>query len=85
MNELQALTGCAKGLTSQNETFFSADEEDDDNDVAAERERMERARSHPDMIKLRDAIALALSRTVDVWSTDASVSDVRVVVSSFAD
>ena len=28
LNELQALTGCAKGLTSQNETFFDADEDE---------------------------------------------------------
>ncbi|KZV82789.1 ARM repeat-containing protein [Exidia glandulosa HHB12029] len=72
LNELQALTGCAKGLTSQNETFFDADEDDE---VTANNERMERARAHPDIVKLREAITLALSRTVDIWSTDATIAD----------
>ncbi|EJD43963.1 ARM repeat-containing protein [Auricularia subglabra TFB-10046 SS5] len=73
MNELQALTGCAKGLTSQTDLWL--DGEDEDGELEKERESMTQARADPRMVALRDAVAQALSRTVDVWSTDAGVSD----------
>ena len=37
------------------------------------------AREDARMVALRDALLSAISSTVDLWSTDASVSDVRFV------
>ena len=41
-----------------------------------EMERMARAREDPRIVRLRNAILEAVKQTVNLWCTDATVSDV---------
>jgi hypothetical protein len=75
IQQLQTLTGVAKGLTRANDNMFSLEASPE---LTTEEEKMNRARGDPRVAKLRDLILDALRRTVDVWSADASVSDVRL-------
>lgn len=50
---------------------------DDSPDVQAQTEKMRLAREDAKMVQLRSAILDAIRRAVDMWSTDASVCDVR--------
>jgi hypothetical protein len=72
--QLQTLSGVAKGLTRTSdsagfETFPAADEV----------ERMQRARDDIRMVQLRERMLHAIQGAVELWSTDAGISEVRLV------
>ncbi|THG94418.1 hypothetical protein EW026_g7050 [Hermanssonia centrifuga] len=72
VQQLQTIAGVARGLTRTNDSLLIFD---DSPDMKQETERMRRARQDPRVVRLRDAILDATRRTVDLWCTDASVSD----------
>ena len=86
ITELEALAGCARGLTSQNDTFF-ADLGDDDEQQELESTvaAMDAARAHPQAVALREAILTSLRRCVEVWAEDYAISDVRETSLRFND
>ncbi|KAI0262791.1 ARM repeat-containing protein [Gloeopeniophorella convolvens] len=70
IQQLQTLSGVAKGLTRATDaTGF------DDSPLADEMALMQRARDDPRMIRLRDDMLRAIQGTVELWSTDAGVSE----------
>jgi hypothetical protein len=69
VQQLQTLAGVAKGLTRVNETF-------DLDDMPKENPLMETARQQPQVLRLREQIVEAIRTTLDLWSTDAYISDV---------
>lgn len=71
--QLQTLSGVAKGLTRTADSLFF----DESPTEQLETGRMARAREDPRMVRLRDSVLSAISTTLEYWSTDASVSDVR--------
>lgn len=73
--QLQTLTGVAKGLTRTADSLFF----DESPTEQLETGRMARAREDPRMVKLRDSMFSAISTTLEYWSTDAAVSDVRCI------
>ncbi|KAH7096895.1 ARM repeat-containing protein [Auriculariales sp. MPI-PUGE-AT-0066] len=75
ITELEALAGCARGLTSQNDTFF-VDEGDAEETNEMERSiaTMEAARVQPRAAALRDAIMTSMRKCVTVWAEDIAVS-----------
>lgn len=75
MIQLQIISGIAKGLTRSADSLLVLDESPED---IAEAERMSIARSDPRAVKLREDIFAAIRRTVELWSSDASVCDVSV-------
>ncbi|TFK48147.1 ARM repeat-containing protein [Heliocybe sulcata] len=72
IQQLQTLTGVAKGLTRTNDGLVSLDDSDEEREAL---EHMNRARADPRMVKLRDELLNAVRGTVELMSTDASVSD----------
>lgn len=72
--QLQAITGCAKGLTRPSDVLFSYDESD--TAAAAEMEKLRRARNDPRIVTLRETIIQALQSLMLQWSTDATTADV---------
>lgn len=79
--QLQTLSGVAKGLTRSTEALFFDEPEDQ-----ADAEIMAKTRDDPRISKVREELFSAISATFDVWSTDASVSDVsRHKLWSFSD
>ncbi|KAI0051285.1 hypothetical protein FA95DRAFT_1676011 [Auriscalpium vulgare] len=68
--QLQTLTGVAKGLTRAAELGGL-----DDPPALEETERMQRARDDPRMLRVREDMVNALRGTVELWSTDAGISD----------
>lgn len=75
IQQLQTIAGVARGLTRTNDSLLIFDEAPE---VQQETERMRRAREDPRMIRLRDGILDGIRRTVELWSIDASISNVRV-------
>lgn len=75
MQQLQALTGIAKGLTRISDSLLAID---DSAEALEEMERLTRARGDVRMTGLRDLLMQAITLTVELWSTDASVGDVGV-------
>lgn len=71
--QLQTLSGVTKGLTRTADSLLTFEESPEEQ---AEAERMRRAREDLRMIKIRDAMFAAIRSAVDLWSTDAAVSDV---------
>ncbi|KAI0799725.1 ARM repeat-containing protein [Irpex lacteus] len=69
--QLQIITGVARGLTRTNDSLLIFD---DSPDVKQETEHMKRARDDPRTIQLRESILDAIRKTVDLWSTDATIS-----------
>lgn len=69
--QLQTLSGVAKGLTRATESLFFDEPEDQ-----ADAEIMAKTRDEPRISKVREELFNAISATFDLWSTDASVSDV---------
>ncbi|RDX49711.1 ARM repeat-containing protein [Lentinus brumalis] len=70
--QLETLTGVAKGLTRATDTILALDESPE---LQTAMENMTRARADPRAVKLREAILSGVRTTVELWSTDASVSD----------
>ncbi|KAA1477613.1 ARM repeat-containing protein [Dentipellis sp. KUC8613] len=70
IHQLQTLTGVAKGLTRSTDAFVV------DEDVAVEEtKRMETAREDARMVRVRMELLRAVQATVELWSTDALISD----------
>ncbi|KAI8996297.1 ARM repeat-containing protein [Trametes punicea] len=72
VQQLETLTGVARGLTRVTDSLLALD---DSPEVQAALEEMNRAREDPRIVKLREAILSAIRGSVELWSTDASVSD----------
>ncbi|KAF9456910.1 armadillo-type protein [Collybia nuda] len=72
IQQLETLSGVAKGLTRSTDGILILSE--DDSETQAKLDEMTRAREDPRMVKLRDAIFLAVRGAVDRWSIDAEVS-----------
>ncbi|KAL6303348.1 ARM repeat-containing protein [Sparassis latifolia] len=72
IQQLQTIAGAARGLTRTTDSLLIFDESPA---VQAEANQMQQARNDPRMVELRDAILRAFRITVELWSTDASVSD----------
>lgn len=72
VQQLQTLTGVARGLTRTNDTLLIFE---DSPDVKLESEQMKRAREDPRVVRLRDAILDCIRKCIELWSTDASVSN----------
>ncbi|CDO75722.1 hypothetical protein BN946_scf184493.g20 [Trametes cinnabarina] len=72
VQQLETLTGVSRGLTRVNDSLLALD---DSPEVQAALEEMNRAREDHRVVKLREGILSAIRGTVELWSTDASVSD----------
>ncbi|KAF9237195.1 armadillo-type protein [Melanogaster broomeanus] len=70
--QLQTLSGVAKGLTRSADSLLIIDETPAER---ADAERLRQARDDYRMVKLREDLFAAVRSTVELWSTDASVSD----------
>ncbi|KAF8835272.1 ARM repeat-containing protein [Paxillus ammoniavirescens] len=70
--QLQTLSGVAKGLTRTADSLLIIDETPAER---ADAERLRQARDNYRMVKLREDLFAAVRSTVELWSTDASVSD----------
>jgi len=73
IQQLQALTGVAKGLTRASDSPLAID---DSAEALEETERLNRTREDARMAGLRNLLMQAITSTVEFWSTDASVGDV---------
>ncbi|KAI0714221.1 ARM repeat-containing protein [Cerioporus squamosus] len=71
--QLATLSGVAKGLTRATDTILALDESPE---LQQAMDDMSRARADPRAVKLREAILSGVRTTVELWSTDATVSDV---------
>jgi len=80
IQQLQALTGVAKGLTHVSDSLLAID---DSAEALEETERLNRAREDTRMTGLRDLLMQAITSTVELWSTDASVGDVGILYLSY--
>ncbi|GJJ09063.1 hypothetical protein Clacol_003285 [Clathrus columnatus] len=73
IQQIKALTGCARGLTSASESFFVLEEtEADQAQLAA---KMNAAREDPRMVRLRQDLLVGLGRAMQLWSVDVEVAD----------
>ena len=80
VQQLQTIAGVARGLTRTNDSLLIFD---DSPDTQKEFERMKSARDDPRVVRLRETILDGIRRSVDLWSTDASVCNVRSLVPVF--
>ena len=76
VQQLQTVAGVARGLTRTNDSLLVFD---DSPNVKLEMERISRAREDPGIVQLRDGILNAVRQSVELWCTDASVSDVSIL------
>ena len=75
IQQLQTLSGVAKGLTRTTDaTGFESSQ------VTEEAERMQLARDDIRMVRLREDMLHAIEGTVELWSTDAEISEVRLPI-----
>ena len=74
--QLQNISGVAKGLTRTSDSLLVLDQSFEGQ---AEAEQMQHSRNDLRMVKLREDLFSAIGGTVNLWSTDAGVSDVSVV------
>ncbi|KZT01812.1 ARM repeat-containing protein [Laetiporus sulphureus 93-53] len=72
MQQLQTISGVAQGLTRTPDSLLILDESPDTQEEA---KRMRLARDDPRMVKMRETILDAIRRTMQLWSTDAAISD----------
>ena len=75
IQQLQTIAGVAKGLTRTSDSLLVLD---DSPEAHQGHEDIMRAREDPRMVQLREGILLAVRRIVDLWTEDASVSDVSI-------
>lgn len=73
IQQLHALTGCARGLTSASEPLFVFEES---SASQIELDRLYAAREDPRMVKVRADMVTGLERAMDLWSTDVETGDV---------
>lgn len=76
IQQLQALTGVAKGLTRVSDSLLAID---GSTEALEEAERLNKVREDARMTGLRNLLMQAITSTVELWSTDASVGDVGVL------
>ncbi|KAG6828197.1 hypothetical protein H0H92_008816 [Tricholoma furcatifolium] len=74
INELETLSGVAKGLTRSTDGLVILGERDSESQ--AQLEAMERAREDPRAVNLRKYISNTLEGVLSVWCTDAGISAV---------
>ncbi|CAL1698588.1 unnamed protein product [Somion occarium] len=72
IQQILILAGVSKGLTRTVDSLLVLDESPEEQ---AEIERMKRARDDPCVVRLREVILDAIQRTINLWSTDASISN----------
>jgi hypothetical protein len=77
VDQLQTLTGVAKGLTRATDSIFALDYSPE---LSEEEIKMNQARNDPRMVQLRADILSLIQNALDIWSTDALVSDVRSLI-----
>ncbi|KAG6814952.1 hypothetical protein H0H93_011532, partial [Arthromyces matolae] len=75
INELETLSGVAKGLTRSNDGLAVLGERD--SEIQASLAEVERAREDPRVSRLQKSISDTLEAVFNLWSTDAGVSSVR--------
>ena len=73
IEQLQLLTGCAKGLTGTADALLSIDDEEEVHD----KEPLHHARDDPIMVHIRNMITQSIRRVMELWSNDSTTSDVR--------
>lgn len=78
VQQLQTIAGVARGLTRTNDSLLIFD---DSPNVQKESEQMKGARQDPRAARLRDAILDCIRKSVELWSTDATVSNVSLSLS----
>lgn len=71
MQQLQALTACAIGLTPSDEDMFDPEPEDTAKMAAA----IETARSDPRLQRLRDSVLQSVSAAMEIWSSDTEMAN----------
>ncbi|THH07205.1 hypothetical protein EW145_g3549 [Phellinidium pouzarii] len=72
IQQMQTITGCAKGLTRASDLLFAFEE---DEEMQAEMEKLRQAREDPRMLSLRETIIQSIQGVVALWSTDATTAD----------
>ena len=80
IQQLQALTGIAKGLTRISDSLPTID---GSAEALEETGKLNRAREDVRMAELRNLLMQAITSTIELWSTDASVGDVGVPYLSY--
>ncbi|KAG5640713.1 hypothetical protein DXG03_007470 [Asterophora parasitica] len=81
IHQLETLSGVAKGLTRSTDGLLILGERDSESQTKLD--EMIRARDDPRAVKLRESISAALGGVVELWSTDASTSNVSSLFSSY--
>jgi hypothetical protein len=81
IQQLETLSGVAKGLTRSTDGLLIFFEENAETQIKLD--DMARAREDVRMAKLRDAMFVAIRGVVERWSTDAEVSHVGPIISLF--
>ena len=71
--QLQTLSGVAKGLTRANDVFDLDDDGEEDPHIV-------RVRQDDRMVRLREQMLHAIRAIINIWSSDAGVSEVRVAM-----
>ena len=71
--QLQTLSGVAKGLTRANDVFDLDDDGEEDPHIV-------RVRQDDRMVRLREQMLQAIRAIINIWSSDAGVSEVRVAM-----
>ena len=71
--QLQTLSGVAKGLTRANDVFDLDDDGEEDPHIV-------RVRQDDRMVRLREQMLQAIRAIINIWSSDAGVSEVRVAL-----
>jgi hypothetical protein len=79
IQQLQTLAGVAKGLTRMTDAAGF-----ENSPAAEEVERMQRARDDNRMVRLREDMLRAIEGTVELWSMDAGISEVRLPTSDLS-
>ena len=79
VQQLQTIAGVARGLTRTNDSLLIFD---DSPDIQRELKEMKAAREDQRVVRLREAILDGVRRTVELWSTDATVGNVRLRTSN---
>lgn len=74
MHQLDTLSGVAKGLTRSTDGLLIFDQDPENQGKIDE---INLARADPRIVKLRESISAALRGVVDLWSTDATIGNVR--------
>ncbi|KAG8959657.1 hypothetical protein FRC03_007658 [Tulasnella sp. 419] len=75
ISQLQALSGCAKGLTNNVDALFDFDAETSGPTEEEKLEILNQARQEPVITNIRDRIVQQIGKALEIWSTDAETSE----------